>query len=294
MPTPTIYKRFKSDRELILANTDAVGFVKKLPDNCVDLVVTSPPYCMGKEYEKSKNYDDFEAFHREFLPEIIRITKDGGSICWQVGYHVKNSGVMPLDFLVHQILQEYADVTLRNRIIWTFGHGLHCKKRFSGRHETVLWYSKGDKYTFNLDPVRVAQKYPGKTHYKGAKRGEPSGNPKGKNPADIWEIPNVKANHIEKTEHPCQFPFALAQRLILALSNKNDLVFDPFMGSGTTGCAAIFANRRFAGCEISDSYYGVAKQRCKAAHAGTLKFRPLDQPVFEPNPTSKVAMSPFT
>jgi adenine-specific DNA-methyltransferase len=249
---------------------------------------------MGKEYETSSNYDDFEEFHRTFLPEIIRITKDGGNICWQVGYHVKNSGVMPLDYLVHQILQPHKEITLRNRLIWTFGHGLHCKKRFSGRHETVLWYSKGNEYTFNLDPVRIAQKYPGKTYYKGAKRGKPSGNPNGKNPADVWEIPNVKANHIEKTTHPCQFPFALAQRLILALSNKNGVVFDPFMGSGTTACAALVENRKFMGTEISPKYYQLAVDRCKQANARTLRFRPHDKPLLPPDPKSKVATNPFT
>ena len=130
---------------------------------------------------------------------------------------------------------------LRNRIIWRFNHGLHCKKRFSGRYETILWFTKNDEYVFNLDPVRVPSKYPGKRHFKGPKRGQLSGNPLGKNPSDIWDvvqqdwedevwdIPNVKANHPEKTEHPCQFPVELVQRCVLALTQPGGSRFRPVL-----------------------------------------------------------------
>jgi adenine-specific DNA-methyltransferase len=86
---------------------------------------------------------------------------------------------------------------LRNRIVWTFGHGLHCQKRFSGRHETILWFTKSDDYKFKLDPVRVPSKYPFKKYFKGPNKGRISSNPLGKNPADVWDIPNVKANRAE-------------------------------------------------------------------------------------------------
>lgn len=247
---------------------------------------------MGKAYENSTSVDDFLKLHEIIFPEIVRVTKPGGSICWQVGYHVSHGAVLPLDYLVHQVAETIGDLTLRNRIIWTFGHGLHCKRRFSGRHETVLWYTKGADYKFNLDSVRVAQKYPGKTHYKGPKRGLPSGHPNGKNPTNVWEIPNVKANHIEKTGHPCQFPIALAQRLVLALSKRGNTVLDPFAGSGSTGCAALIEGRRFVGAEIDESFYDLAVVRCRDAAAGKLQYRPLDKPLQIPNPRSKVARPP--
>jgi adenine-specific DNA-methyltransferase len=123
---------------------------------------------------------------------------------------------------------------LRNRIVWHFGHGLHASKRFSGRYEVILWFTKGNEYTFNLDAVRVPQKYPDKKYFKGPKKGELSGNPLGKNPSDIWEIPNVKANHVEKTIHPCQFPVELIERLVLAMTDEGDWALDPFIGVGTT------------------------------------------------------------
>ncbi|MCL0184432.1 site-specific DNA-methyltransferase, partial [Klebsiella pneumoniae] len=111
---------------------------------------------------------------------------------------------------------------------------------------------------FNLDEVRIPQKYPGKRSYKGPNKGQLSGNPIGKNPSDVWDIPNVKANHIEKTIHPCQFPVTIPQRLIKALTNKNGLVLDPFMGSGTTEVAALVEGRRFVGSEIQKSYFDIS------------------------------------
>ena len=94
---------------------------------------------------------------------------------------------------------------MKNRIVWHFEHGLHLKHKFSGRYETILWFVKTDKYIFDLDKVRVPQKYPGKVGYKGKNKGKYSGNIKGKNPSDVWIIPNVKSFHKEKTIHPCQF-----------------------------------------------------------------------------------------
>ena len=287
-----IYKNFAEDRDYILSHQECTRFLKVIPSNSIDLTVTSPPYFMGKDYDKSTKVIDFISFHKELLPEIVRITKEGGSICWQVGYHVKNGNIIPLDFLVHEIFNKCEDTFLRNRIIWTYGHGLHSKKRFSGRHEVVLWYTKGTNYYFNLDRVRVPQKYPGKKHYKGNKKGKFSGNPLGKNPSDVWEIPNVKANHIEKTDHPCQFPVALVQRLIRSLTPQSARIFDPFIGSGTTGVAAIIERRRFVGCETNPKYLHIAIKRCLSALSNQIKFRSVDKPIFEPNSNLSVAIKP--
>ena len=155
---------------------------------------------------------------------------------------------------------------LRNRIIWTFGHGLNPSQRFSGRHETILWFTKGETYSFNLDSVRVPQKYPGKKSYRGNKKGEYSGNPLGKNPTDVWDIPNVKANHVEKTEHPCQFPVAIPSRFIKALTLEDGVILDPYMGSGTTGVAAVLEGRKFIGAEIQENYYKIATDRIQQAN----------------------------
>jgi adenine-specific DNA-methyltransferase len=167
-----ILKHFKPDRECVLFEGDCLELLKKIPDATVDLTLTSPPYCIGKAYENTTKIADFIQTHKKILPEIVRVTRPGGSICWQVGYHAKNGAITPLDYYVHEIMSQIDDIKLRNRIIWTYGFGYNSQKRFSGRHEVVLWYTKGDDYHFDLDSVRVPQKYPGKTHYKGSKKGQ--------------------------------------------------------------------------------------------------------------------------
>jgi len=271
---------------------DCMDLVSLLPDDSIDLTVTSPPYCMGKEYDKSTSLEDFIAAHQLILPEIARITRPGGSICWQVGYHVANHRSFPLDYAVFSILSKIPEVALRNRIVWAYSHGLHGVSRFSGRHETVLWFTKGQDHFFNLDAVRVPQKYPGKRHYKGPRKGQLSGNPKGKNPGDVWEIPNVKSNHVEKLKHPCQFPVALAERLVRALCPNQGVVFDPYMGSASTGVAAIANGRRFLGAEIHAKYARIALSRLNKAHEGLAPYRPLERPIYVPGPHEAVARRP--
>ncbi|MBC9114608.1 DNA-methyltransferase [Stenotrophomonas maltophilia] len=266
---------------------------QKLPDECVDLVITSPPYGMGKAYEsRSSGISDFVLNHQRILPEVCRLLKPGGSLCWQVGLHVQNGVSTPLDYLVYEIMRDVPEMRLRNRIAWTFGHGLHCRTRFSGRHETVLWFTKGDNYSFDLDAVRIPQKYPGKRHASGPSKGLPSGNPNGKNPGDVWEIPNVNSNHVEKTGHPCQFPVALVQRFIRALTKPGDLVFDPFCGVASTGVAAVVEGRRFVGAEVESDYVHVGLDRLRDARDGKAKFRPAEKAIHSPSPTSAVGRRP--
>jgi adenine-specific DNA-methyltransferase len=267
-------------------------FIRHIPDESIDVTITSPPYCIGKEYEHARSLDDFIADQKRVLPEIVRITKKGGSICWQVGYYVKRGRMYPLDCAVYSILETIDEIVLRNRIVWTYGHGFHAYNRFSGRHETVMWFTKGDDYIFNLDAVREPQKYPGKRKYSGPNKGEFSGNPKGKNPSDVWAIPNVKAKHVEKLRHPCQFPVGLADRLVRALAPKNGLIFDPYMGSGSTGVAAIINGRRFVGAEIKTEYMKIAVDRLKLAYDGTVPYRPAERAIFIPGPGLAVAKRP--
>jgi adenine-specific DNA-methyltransferase len=153
----------------------------------------------------------------------------------------------------------------------------------SGRHETVLWFTKGDNYHFDLDSIRVPQKYPGKKHYKGEKKGRPSGNPLGKNPGDVWDIPNVKGGHVEKTGHPCQFPVALAQKFVRALCPAGGLVIDPYLGSGSSAIAALVEGRRFSGCDLDARYVRIALARIDDLKWGRLKIRPIDQPIYIPS-----------
>lgn len=275
-----------------IVQQDAIEFLSDLADQSVDLIISSPPYCMGKEYDTSCTVADFAAIHEKIVPELVRVLRDSGNLCWQIGNHVRNGVLTPLDAIVYAVFAKQDSLRLRNRIVWTFGHGEHCRRRFSGRHETVLWFSKGDDYAFALDAVRVPQKYPGKRHHRGPKAGQPSCNPKGKNPGDVWDIPNVKSNHVEKTDHPCQFPVALAQRLVKALSPKRGLVVDPYLGSGSTAVAALLEGRLFMGCDVEEKYIQIANGRVEDFHADRLKVRPLDRPVHVPGANDAVAKIP--
>jgi adenine-specific DNA-methyltransferase len=172
--------------------------------------------------------------------------------------------------------------------VWHFGHGLHSTRRFSGRYETVIWATKGDKYAFDLNSVRVPQKYPGKRSYKGPNRGKISSHPAGKNPedcwdhpADYWDIPNVKGNHIEKTQHPCQFPVGLVERLILALSKPDALVFDGYAGVASTGVAALMNDRRFLGAELEPAFAESGLARLQQAALGEARYRRHDKELFD-------------
>lgn len=280
--------RVQEDR---VTKADCVEHLRGLSPSSVDLIVTSPPYFMGKEYDRSLSAADFEDEVRALLPLLKRALKPGGVICWQVGYHIENGIVLPLDWMIDRVFRKHRSFKLRNRIVWTFGHGEHCTRRFSGRHETILAYSLGDHFYFDLDSVRQPQKYPGKRHYRGPKKGELSGNPLGKNPGDVWEIPNVKSKHVEKTAHPCQFPVALVGRLIRAFCPPGGLVLDPYAGSGSTAVAAIMEGRRFTGCDISEEYVAIANDRIEKLGRGELEVRP-DVPVMTPDMNSAVARRP--
>jgi adenine-specific DNA-methyltransferase len=206
---------------------------------------------------------------------------------------INNGSIIPLDTVLYPIFVQFG-LSMRNRIIWHFEHGLHCSKRFSGRYETVIWFTKSNNYTFNLDPIRVPQKYPGKKHFKGPKAGEYSGNPLGKNPGDVWDIPNVKSNHVEKTDHPCQFPVELIERFVLSLSNPDDWIFDPFLGTGTSIIAAVRHGRRGMGAETMKKYVDIAVDRIQQEINGTLRTRPMNRPIYNPaKSNNKLIISPW-
>lgn len=282
---------------------DSATILKQFKKGEFDLVITSPPYNVGKEYENKTSIQEYLKQQEAIIKQIVRVTSDKGSICWQVGNFIdKNKEIYPLDIFYYNIFKKYK-LKLRNRIIWHFGHGLHTKKRFSGRYEVILWFSKTDDYIFNLDDVRVKSKYPSKRHFKGPNKGKLSGNPKGKNPSDVWEItikdweneiwniPNVKANHKEKTEHPCQYPIELVERCIMALTNTNSHILDPFAGVGSTLIAAAIHNRNAVGVEKIQKYIDIGKKRLKLLEKGKLKYRKIDQPIYD-HTKSKLSLLP--
>jgi DNA modification methylase len=302
---PQIEDSFNTGARIVLAPGECLSTLKTIPGELVKLIITSPPYNLGKAYERATDLRGYLKALEPIVKELVRVLSPEGSLCWQVGNYVEGGEVFPLDIYYYPFFKGQG-LKLRNRMVWHFEHGLHASKRFSGRYETLLWFTKTDGYTFRLDDVRIPSKYPGKTHYKsGEKYGKPSGNPLGKNPSDfwpvvnedwrsaIWEIPNVKANHPEKTIHPCQFPIELVERCVLALTNVDDWVLDPFSGVGSALIAAIMNNRKAIGCERDPDYIEIARERIKDFYSGRLRYRPLGKPVHQPTGNEKVAQIPM-
>jgi adenine-specific DNA-methyltransferase len=239
---------------------DCRDLLAALPEACVDLVVSSPPYNLGKDYESKRALEQYLDEQRQILEQCSRVLKTSGSLFWQTGAFADRGLLVPLDVRYFPIL-ESCGLLPRNRMVWARQHGLHARRKFSCRHETILWFTKSDEYTFNLDLIRVPQKYQSKKFHRGEKRGEPSCHPHGKNPGDIWVFRNVKHNHEEQTIHPCQFPEDLVARIVLATTNPGQLVVDPYMGSGTTAVVARDHGRHFLGSELDPEYHALAMRR---------------------------------
>ena len=293
----------------VIQHGDAEDILATLDSESFDLAISSPPYNIRKPYERNERLSltEYEAWQTRVVQALTRVMKPSASICWQVGNYVSHGELYPLDIFFYRAFME-AGWKLRNRIIWRFNFGLHSTARLSGRYETILWFSKGDHYKFNLDNIRVPQLYPGKRHAssKSGKGGKPSGNPKGKNPSDywefsapahfidnpVWEIPNVKSNHLEQTSHPCQFPTALAERCVLAFTDEGDRVIDPFTGTGTSVIAAVMRNRGGLGIDKEQAYVGLARDRLHKLAEGTLPIRPSDRPVRQPRSNEAVSQFP--
>jgi len=256
--------------------------MRSLPTGSMQLIVTSPPYNIGKAYEARSSLDHYVASQATVIEECVRLLHQRGSLCWQIGNHVQSGEIFPLDIVLYPIFRRHG-LKLRNRIVWHFEHGLHCSKRLSGRYETIMWFTKGEDYFFNLDAIRVPSKYPEKKYFKGPKAGQLSGNPLGKNPGDVWILPNVKNNHVEKTIHPCQFPVELVERLVLSLTEPGGAVLDPYMGVGSAVVAAAMHGRIGYGCDIVEEYVDIAWRRLNALQNGTLKTRPMGKPVYDPS-----------
>jgi adenine-specific DNA-methyltransferase len=302
-PPYAVSGEFDVAANIVVHLGDTLEFLKKIPPETAKLIISSPPYNIGKSYEDRQSFDQYIDFQSRVADELVRILHPLGSLCWQVGNYIEKKEVYPLDIQFYPIFKERG-LRLRNRIIWHMGHGMHERRRFSGRYETILWFTKGDDYTFNLDAVREPNNYPGKRHYKGKNRGKPSCNPLGKNPSDyweivvrdweqeIWEMPNVKSSHVEKTIHPCQYPVELVERCVFALTNERDWVLDPFCGVGSSLLAGLMHNRKVIGVDKEPAYIDITQQRIDQLYKGQLRVRELGTQIMVPNGREKWSRIP--
>lgn len=244
----------------LIYNLDCLEAMTILPDQSINLTVTSPPYNIGKEYENLLPLDDYINWCKKWITEVYRLTLYDGAFWLNLGYlSIKNRAkAIPISYLLWDKIPFY----LIQEIVWNYGAGVAGSKFFSPRNEKFLWYVKNpEAYTFNLDDIRDPNvKYPNQK-----KNGKIKVNPLGKNPTDVWEFPKVTSGQNrsskERTPHPAQFPSAVIQRIITASSHENEIVLDPFLGSGTTAMVALDLNRLVIGFEIRQDYCDIAANR---------------------------------
>ena len=253
-----------SSHGVSLYHADALQAMDHLPSDLIDLTVTSPPYNIGKEYETPMSIEDYIDWSEQWMSQVHRLSKPSSALWLNLGYvEVPSKGkAVPIAYLLWDRIPFY----LIQEVVWNYGAGVATKRRFSPRNEKFLWLVKSiDQYTFNLDEVRDPNvKYPNQR-----KNGRLRVNPLGKNPTDVWQFPKVTTGQgmtgqrasPERTKHPAQFPTSVIERIVKACSNPEDLLLDPFIGSGTTAEVAIRQGRRAIGFEINADYLDIAAER---------------------------------
>ena len=232
---------------------DCIRLLERLPDNCVDLIHTSPPYNIDRPYDHGvgdrTSTIDYEEQLAEAIFQLKRVLRPGGSMFWQTGYtQPSDSGtgdILPIDIISYRYFREHPiPMDLWDRIIWRYWGGHAFRKKFTNKHETILWFVKqGKEPVFEVDRIREK-----------AKEYDKRNNLWGRNPGNVWEVDRVAFGSIEQTSHIAVFPEELSERIIRACSHKGDLVLDPFSGSGTAAKVARSLSRRWIGIEISSTY----------------------------------------
>ncbi len=236
--------------KLILGN--CIEVMSAWPSCHVDLIVADPPYNLGKEYGNGSDSllrDDYLKFTKAWLSQAIRVLKPTGSLYVFMGFR----------FISHLflLLDEEFRLSFNSWICWNYTQGMGRTRGFSPRHDDILFFTKSDRYIFNLDNVRVPQKY-----YRSRN------NMRGANPGDVWEYSHVHYCQGNRTEHPTQKPEGLIERIVLASSNENNLVVDPFAGSGTTLRVCQQLDRQSIGIELSSEYLSLTERRLKEPFTG--------------------------
>ena len=224
---------------------DSLLELKKIDSNSVDLIIADPPYNLGKDYgnnSDSKEFDEYIEFTEQWTKECKRILKDNGTMYFFMGFKF-------ISYL-YQVLEKKHNLIFNNWICWHYTQGIGKKHGFSPRHDDILMFVKSDKFYFNLDEIRIPQKF-----YRSIN------NMRGANPGDVWEFSHVHYCNENRQNHPTQKPEGLIERMILASSKENDVVLDPFSGSGTTLRVCQQLNRKGIGIEINPTYVEQTKDR---------------------------------
>lgn len=240
------------DKMINIILGDCLQELKNIADESVDLIVADPPYNVGKDYGNQSDKQEFEEyikFSREWLTECHRVLKKNGTIYVFIGFRY-------ISYL-YQILEKDLKMVFINWISWHYTQGIGKTKGFSPRHDDILMFSKSSSYKFNIDNIRIPQKF-----YRSIN------NMRGANPGDVWEISHIHYCQKGRQEHPTQKPEALIERMVLASSDEGDMVVDPFSGSGTTLRVCQQLNRNCIGIELNKEYVELTKARLDSSFEG--------------------------
>ncbi len=249
---------------------DALEEMPKLAASSIDLIIADPPYNLGKDYGNNqdlKAWEEYATFTKKWLQESMRLLKPTGTIYVFMGVQFISR--------LFLMLEDDFRLNFNGWITWHYTQGMGRKQGFSPRHEDILHFTKSTKFTFNLDEIRVPQKYFRRRN-----------NMTGANPGDVWQFSHVHYCSAEREDHPTQKPEGLLERMIRASSNPGDMVFDPFVGSGTTCRVAKALNRPWIGIDINPDYIAMSQKRIAAIFDGFDSFDPRVQRVPKDLPDS--------
>lgn len=239
-------------KEIDLRCGNAAELLKTLETESIDLIVADPPYNLGKDYGNNhdlKGFEEYILFTREWLSEAKRVLKPEGSIYVFMG-------VRFISYL-YDIMDRDLKLFFNSWIVWHYTQGMGKTKGFSSRHDDILVFNKGKNFTFNLDDIRVPQKF-----YR------ERNNMRGANPGDVWQFSHVHYSNPNRQNHPTQKPEGIIERIVLASSNKGDIVLDPFSGSGTTLRVCQQLGRKAIGFELNPEYVAMTEQRLSEPFSG--------------------------
>ena len=244
--------------------------MSQMPEGIINTIVTSPPYNLDKSYGKyddKRSFSEWEELIEKVAKEAYRVLAPNGSFLLNVSPvpESKTKEIIPLDAIAYFIFKKQG-YFLRNSIVWHFNNMQNCTNRLSGRWEAILWFVKDiQNYKFNLDDIRIPYITKNDKRLVGGI---------GRNPTDTWnyDVPqsdfwyfdrvnNMTKNKLGITEHPCVYPTPMIERIIKMTTDKGDIVYDPFLGSGTTLIAAQNLGRIGLGTELDAKYKDIIIKR---------------------------------
>jgi site-specific DNA-methyltransferase (adenine-specific) len=240
------------DKRIAVIHGDCLDDMRDIASKTVTLIVTDPPYNLSKDYGNNKDtwkHDDYLSFSKKWLTEAKRVLKKDGTIYVFMGVRYIS--------YIYEIMERELGLYFNSWISWCYTQGIGKTKGFSPRHDDILMFTKSENFKFNLDAIRIPQKF-----YRSVN------NMRGANPGNVWEFSHVHYCQANRQEHPTQKPEALYERMILASSDENDIVLDPFCGSGTALRVCQQTNRAGIGIEINEDYVNMINDRLKQPFTG--------------------------